>query len=114
MNGHSRFLPWRPDARTVIRTNALGYVQRAEEEQPDDAPAFYLHASGMAEVLKGLDRKTVLDGLAAEGVIVRHEVKGGAAFSLNKPFKVPSEKTAVRLYQVNYAALTAEAGETDG
>jgi uncharacterized protein (DUF927 family) len=114
VNGHSRFLPWRPDARTVIRTNALGYVQRADEEQADAAPTFYLHASGMAEVLKGLDRKTVLDGLAAEGVIMRHEVKGGAAFSLNKPFKVPSEKTTVRLYQVNFAALTAEAGEADG
>ncbi len=114
VNGHSRFLPWRPDSRTVIRTNALGYVQRAEDEQLDAAPTFYLHASGVAEVLKGLDRKTVLEGLAAEGVIVRHEVKGGAGFSLNKPFKVPSEKTTVRLYQIDFAALTAEAGEANG
>jgi uncharacterized protein (DUF927 family) len=114
VNGHSRFLPWRPDTRTVIRTNALGYVQRAEDEQLDAAPTFYFHASGMAEVLKGLDRKTVLEALAAEGVIVRHEAKDGAGFKLNKPFKVPSEKAAVRLYQIDYSALTAEAGESDG
>ena len=31
VDGHSRFLPWRPDNRTVIRTNALGYVRRASE-----------------------------------------------------------------------------------
>lgn len=116
VNGHSRFLPWRPDSRTVIRTNALGYVQRADEEQIDAAPVYYFHASGMAEVLKGLDRKTVLEGLAGDGVIVRHEVteKGERVYSLTKPFKVPSEKTAVRLYQIDFAALTAHGGEADG
>jgi putative DNA primase/helicase len=116
VNGHSRFLPWRPDARTVVRTNALGYVQRADEEQLDSAPIFYFHASGMKEVLAGLDRKTVLEGLAAEGVIVRHEVKvkGEPRIELTKIFKVPSEKTGVRLYQIDFAALTAEASEADG
>lgn len=114
INGHSRFLPWKYDSRTVIRTNALGYVQRADGEEPEAAPSFYLHASGMAEVLKGLDRKTVLDGLAAEGVIVRHEGRSGSGFALTKPFKVPSEKTAVRLYQIDFAALMDDGEKADG
>lgn len=99
----------------VIRTNALGYVPRGDEENPDTPPAFYLHASGVAEVLAGLDRKTVLDGLAAEGVILRHEatVKGEKFTALTKLFKVPSERTAVRLYQIDFAALTGE-GRADG
>ena len=115
VNGHSRFLPWRPDSRTVIRTNALGYVQRADDELPDAVPTFYFHASGMAEVLKGLDAKSVLDGLAAEGVILRHEVteKGEKVLRLNKPFKVPSEKTAVRLYQIDFAVLTGDGGTNE-
>lgn len=116
VNGHSRFLPWRPDPRTVIRTNALGYVQRWDDEQPDHPPVFYLHASGVAEVLAGLDRKTVLEGLANDGVIVRHEVteKGRKVLALSKPFKVPSEKSLVRLYQVDLAALTDALSDTAG
>lgn len=115
VNGHSRFLPWRSDPRTVIRTNALGYVHRADEENPDSPPIFYLHASGMSELLAGLDRRAVLEGLADEGVILRHEttVKGEKTTSFNKLYKVPSERTAVRLYQVDFAALTREVS-TDG
>jgi len=115
VNGHSRFLPWRPDPRTVIRTNALGYVQRCDDEQSDRPPAFYLHASGVAELLTGLDRKAVLEGLATEGVILRHEVtvKGERVSALTKLFKVPSERTAVRLYQIDFVALTG-ASAADG
>ncbi|MDI3336400.1 DUF927 domain-containing protein [Defluviimonas aestuarii] len=115
VDGHSRFLPWRYDPRTVVRTNAIGYVQRGDEEQPDAPPVFFLHASGVAELLAGLDRNAVLAGLADEGVIVRHEVtqKGQKITALSKPFKVPSEKTAVRLYQLNYAALMGEDGVVD-
>ena len=69
----------------------------------------------MAELLTGLDRKSVLDGLAADGVVVRHEAKGKGegVVSLTKPFKVPSEKRAVRLYQIDLSALTGEQGATD-
>lgn len=116
VNGHSRFLPWRPDSRTVIRTNALGFAQRGEEEQPDTPPRYFLHGSGMAEVLKGLDRKSVLEGLAAEGVILRHELteKSVKVTRLSKLFKVPSEKTAWRLYEIDFRALMGEAGSVDG
>jgi putative DNA primase/helicase len=116
VDGHSRFLPWDKDPRTVVRTNALGYVRRGSEEQIDTPPAFYLHASGVAELLAGLDRKSVLEGLADAGVILRHEVtdKGQKVPALTKPFKVPSEKTVVRLYQLDFAALMGEAGRADG
>ncbi|RJE85453.1 DUF927 domain-containing protein [Paracoccus onubensis] len=109
-DGHSRFLPWFHDPRTVIRTNALGYVKRPIDDEPASVPEFYLHASGMAELLSGLDRKAVLDGLADDGVIVRHEVtrRGSKVLDLSKPFKVPSEKALVRLYQIDLAALTGE------
>lgn len=116
VNGHSRFLPWHPDPRTVIRTNALGYVhafnREVENERP---PLFYFHASGMAEIMAGLDRKAVLEGLADDGVIVRHEMsrKGKKVHELTKPFKVPSESRAVRLYQVDLAALHGEAASED-
>ena len=116
VNGHSRWYPWHHDPRTVMRTNMLGYVRRAEDEQPDSAPTFFLHTSGVAELFKGLDVKAVLDGLAAEGVILRHEVteKGEKVMRLNKPFKVPSEKTAVRLYQIDFAVLTGEGSGPHG
>ncbi|ARO13531.1 inner membrane [Ketogulonicigenium robustum] len=111
INGHSRFLPWYPDPRTVIRTNALGYVRRSDNDQPDAAPIYYLHKSGVDEVLAGLDRKSVLEGLADEGVIIRHEVteKGAKVLAPSKPFKVPSEKTVVRLYQIDLEALMSGA-----
>lgn len=115
VNGHSRFLPWKPDPRTVIRTNAIGYVQRADEEHPNQQTVFYFHASGMSELLAGLDRKAVLEGLAAEGVVVSHRVKikGEEESVLTKVFKVPSEKRPVRLYQVDLAALMGEQGVAD-
>jgi putative DNA primase/helicase len=96
VSGHSRFLPWRPDSRKVIRKKLLGFVQRAEDTQLDAATTFHLHASGMAEVLEGLDRKTVLGGLAVGGVILRHQAKGEegeALFKLNTPLKVPGLET---------------------
>jgi putative DNA primase/helicase len=117
VNGHSRFHPWKSDPRAAVRTNELGYVKRADDDQLDSPPEFYFHVSGMAEVLKGLDRKAVLEGLATEGVILRHEVtdKGQKKQALTKPFKVPSEKGAVhRLYQIDFNALTGEKGEADG
>lgn len=116
VNGHSRFLPWRPDPRTVVRTNALGYVQRGDDEGLDQPPIFFLHASGVAELLAGLDRKTVLEGLAAEGVIIRQDVteKGQKVSALSKPFKIPSEKTVMRLYQLDFAELTGEGKRSDG
>ncbi|MCB1391018.1 MAG: DUF927 domain-containing protein [Rhodobacteraceae bacterium] len=116
VNGHSRFLPWHHDPRTVIRTNAIGYVRRPDGEHPDEPTAFYFHTTGMAELLAGLERKSVLDGLAAEGVIVLHEVtrKGEQTFDLNKPFKVPSEKRLVRLYQVDLVALTGDRDNGEG
>jgi putative DNA primase/helicase len=115
VNGHSRFLPWFHDPRTVIRTNTIGYVRRPDGDRPDEPTAFYFHTTGMAELLSGLERKSVLEGLAQEGVIVLHEVtrKGEQTFDLNKPFKVPSEKRLVRLYQVNLAALTGDPDSGD-
>lgn len=115
VDGHSRFLPWFHDPRTVIRTNALGYVKRPVDDDANGVPEFYLHASGMNEVLKGLDRKAVLDGLADAGVIVRHEVtkRGQKALELSKPFKVPSERSVVRLFQLDIRALTGEALQAD-
>lgn len=112
VDGHARFLPWEPDNRTVVRMNALGYRRQPDEAMTNDPPAFYVHASGMAELMAGLDRKAVLEGLAYDGVIVRHEVtvKGEKALSLSRVFKVPSEKAAVRLYQVDFAALMHEGG----
>jgi len=49
------------------------------------------------------------------GVIERHEAvqKGAKVRVLNKLFRVPSEKTAVRLYQLNFAALMGEEGGAD-
>ncbi|WP_372837494.1 DUF927 domain-containing protein [Phaeovulum sp.] len=116
VDGHSRFVSWKPDSRRAVITKALGYVQRGDEEMPDAAPVFYLHASGMRELLAGLDLKSVLAGLADLGVIVRHEIsqKGATVSALTKPFKVPSEKTALRLYQLNLAALLGEEASADG
>lgn len=114
VNGHSRFLPWRPDSRTVVRTNALGFVQRPEDEQSDTATVYYFHTSGLKEVLSGLDQKTVREALADEGIIVRHETKDGKGYKIEKPFKVPFDKAVHRLYQIDFASLTAVVGETDG
>lgn len=117
VDGHSRFLPWDHDSRTVLRTNALGYVRRPiradgeEGGEVDPVPVFYLTASGMAELLAGLDRATVLEGLAAEGVIVRHTTKAGDPV-LQKPHRVPFEgKTAIRLYEVDFRVLTGGGGD---
>lgn len=116
VDGHSRFLPWDPDSRTVVRMNALGYRRQPDEAITNEPPAFFFHASGMAELLAGLDRKTVLEGLADEGVILRHEVtvKGARVQSLSRVYKVPSEKAAVRLYQVDHAALMRDPAGADG
>ncbi len=115
VDGHARFLPWHPDSRTVVRLNALGYVRRGSEEQLDAPPIFFLHTSDMAELLAGLDRKSVLEGLAEAGVIARHEVteKGARLQALSKVFKVPSEKAPARLYQLNHAALMGDLGDSD-
>lgn len=45
VDGHSRFLPWFHDPRTVIRTNTLGYVKRPVDDDASGVPEFYLHAS---------------------------------------------------------------------
>lgn len=112
VDGHARFLPWEPDSRTVVRMNALGYRRQPDEAMTNEPPAFFVHASGMAELMAGLDRKAVLEGLADDGVIVRHEVtvKDERALSLSRVYKVPSEKAAVRLFQIDFAALMREGG----
>jgi uncharacterized protein (DUF927 family) len=113
VDGHSRFLPWRRDPRTVIRTNTLGFARRGDDAEPDAPPVFWRHATGMNELLSGLDRKSVLEGLAELGVIIRHEVteKGQTKLALTKCFKVPSEGRPVRLYQIDLAALMGEKPE---
>ncbi|WP_172298142.1 DUF927 domain-containing protein [Pseudoruegeria sp. HB172150] len=110
VDGHSRFLPWQRDPRTVLRMNTLGYVRREDDDQPDRPPVYYLHASGISELLNGLDRRSVLEGLAEIGVIVRQDVeeKGETKSALNKGFKVPSEKTTKRLYELNFTAVMAD------
>lgn len=115
VDGHSRFLPWYRDPRTVIRTNALGYVRREADDQRDIPPVFFLHASGMDELLAGLDKRSVLEGLAEIGVVQRHEVisKGEREIVLNKTFKVPSEGTSKRLYQLDLEALLEGPGVKD-
>lgn len=116
VDGHGRFLPWDPDSRTVVRLNALKYRRQPDEAMTNDPPTFFIHASGMAELLAGLDRKTVLEEMADEGVIVRHEVmaKGEKVLALTRVFKVPSEKSARRLYQLDHSALMREPGDGDG
>lgn len=115
VDGHSRFVSWQPDSRRVVITRALGYVQRDDNEMSDAPPVFYLHRAGVCELLAGLDLKSVLEALADLGVIERHEAvqKGAKVRVLNKLFRVPSEKTAVRLYQLNFAALMGEEGGAD-
>lgn len=116
VDGHGRFLPWDPDSRTAVRLNALGYRRQPDEAMTNDPPTFFVHASGMAELLAGLDRKTVLEELADEGVIVRHEVmaKGEKVLALTRVFKVLSEKSARRLYQLDHGALMREPGDGNG
>jgi len=90
-------------------------VQRDDNEMSVAPPVFYLHVSGMRELLAGLDLKSVLEALADWGVIVRHEAvqKGAKVRVLYKLFRVPSEKTPLRLYQLNHAALMGEEGGPD-
>lgn len=115
VDGHSRFVSWQPDSRRAVITRALGYVQRDDNEMSDAPPVYYVHRAGVRELLVGLDLKSVLEALADLGVIERHEaVKNGAKVRvLNKLFRVPSEKTAMRLYQLNFAALMGEEGGAD-
>jgi putative DNA primase/helicase len=111
-DGHSRFLPWWPDPRTVIRTNALGYVKRADETQPDVPPVYFFHGSGLKEILTGLDIKRIVEALGDMGILARHETAGSVA--LNKVYKVPYEKASKRLYEINLAALMGDAAASDG
>lgn len=107
-DGYSRFLPWKHDPRVVMRANALGYVQRAGGDGLEDVPpVYYLHHSGISELLSGLDRGAVPDALADQGVIVRHEVteRGAKRLAISKTFRVPCENTTVRLWQLDYFAL---------
>lgn len=114
VDGSSRFLPWHRDPRVVLRSKTLGYLRRSEDGEEEQPPIYYVHSSGMNEILAGLDRRTVLEGLASEGVIVRQQEKskGKAKSVLTKIFKVPSENTGMRLYQLDFAALTG--GVADG
>jgi len=112
VDGHSRFLPWWQEVRIVMRTNAVGYVKRADEAQPDVPPVFYLHRSGLEEILAGLDFKRIVEALGDVGVIVRQEVAGNRA--INKVFKVPYEKASKRLYEISFVALMGDAEPIDG
>lgn len=114
VDGSSRFFPWHRDPRVVLRSRTLGYLRRGDDGNEDQPPTYYIHSSGMNEILSGLDRRTVLEGLASEGIIIRQQEKnkGKTKSVLTKIFKVPSENTGMRLYQLDFSALTG--GGADG
>lgn len=102
-DGHSRFLPWRPDPRTVIRMNALGYVKRADTDGMPVPPIYYFTATGMKEVLAGLDYKRVLAGVADLGAVKPAKVH-----------KIPFEDKAVRLIEVSHDVLFGDVDPVNG
>lgn len=117
VDGHSRFLPWRHDPRVVVRTNSLGYLRTAEDggkredDDPPAVPTYFLHKSGMDELLRGLDQKAVLRDLANRKVIVRQAVteKGLPVQALSRTYHVPSENRSIRLFELNLTALMSGA-----
>lgn len=105
VHGASRFRSWYPDPRRVMVVNAAGYVKAPPEElvedHPDKVPTYFVHPSAMEELMHGLDRSAVLEELADEGVLVRHDRmrKGKAVSKSYGTFRVPSEGGARKLYQ---------------
>lgn len=111
-DGQSRFVPWKADAKPFIRNNTLGYARHDEET---GERTYYLHKSGMAELLGSLDRKSAVNGLADQGVIVRREMmRNGRRVQIVMPsIKVPSEGTNKRLYEISRSFVNGDLDRKD-
>jgi putative DNA primase/helicase len=115
--GQARFQDWNNRDRAIV-TPRWGFVKGWEEDEDSEAVGrwrklefeWFFTSSGLKSVLSGLDFRSVIAGLVAQGVIIGH----GEKRSPSKTFRVPNAGGNVRLYQVNASALGDDLEASEG
>ncbi len=108
--GAARFQKWHINADRAMITPRWGFVKtHAESDETLEAHEFFVHSTALKEILGGLDLPAVVKGLLGKGIVPQGHV--GRA---NKVFHVPGGGGKHRLYQIDFAALGGDDGNSDG
>lgn len=108
-DGASQFQRWaRSSSDRMVITNRKGFVKIEGNPDVEEVESTYFFlVQPFKDVLAGLDSKTIIAALLAEGVIVGYR---GSAY---KSYYVPSSRGNHRLYQINRDLLEAIDEATD-
>lgn len=109
LHGASRFQKWaKSTSDRMVITNRMGFVKIVGDSEIEETESTYFFmVQPLKQELAGLDFRTVVSELVAEGVIVDQDGKP------NKVFHVSSGGGKHRLYQIDRDKLTADIGPND-
>lgn len=106
LHGASRFQKWaKSTSDRMVITNRMGFVKiEGDPDIEETESTYFFMVQPLKQELAGLDFRTVVSEMVAEGVIVDQDGKP------NKVFHVSSGGGKHRLYQIDRDKLTAEVG----
>ena len=108
-HGQARFQKWQVNSDRAVIAPRWGFVKtHADGEEAIDDYQFYITSPALKEILRGLDFRAVVARLIGKGIVAQ-----GANGEPTKTFHVPNGGIKCRLYQIDLAALQANAGAAD-